>query len=130
MKPTNLCVHEHYLILENLEYACPCKELNTKHMKNKLIIIVCISLELLEWIFLWRWCWCVVVFFSSGDNYATPDRIALDPSNGYVYYTAVSMFNTIFIDSYIGVLKPDGTHTMVITYGLYPGDIVLDAASG
>ena len=48
MKPTNLCVHEHYLILENLDNTCPCKELNPKHMKNKLILIVCISLELLE----------------------------------------------------------------------------------
>lgn len=58
-----------------------------------------------------------------------PDRIALDPSTGNVYYTGVSQVAD-FIDSIIGVVNRNGSNAVVVWEGHLPRDIVLDAGEG
>ena len=40
----------------------------------------------------------------------TPIRLAMDPTNGYIYYTGLSWIPSWF-PSYIGVITPDGDTT-------------------
>ncbi|XP_052233078.1 low-density lipoprotein receptor-related protein 6-like [Dreissena polymorpha] len=62
--------------------------------------------------------------------FVRPDRIALDPSTGNVYYTGVSQVADFLFDSVIGVVNGNGSHAVVVWEGHMPRDIVLDAGEG
>jgi len=61
---------------------------------------------------------------------ARPDRIAIEPTTGNIYFTAVSDFSFGLNDSMIGVFDGNRTSAIVVWEGQQPRDIALDSAMG
>ncbi|XP_052818471.1 low-density lipoprotein receptor-related protein 2-like [Mya arenaria] len=70
------------------------------------------------------------VFAELTELIAKPDRIAIEPTTGNVYFTAVSDFSSELQDSMIGVFNGNGSNAVVVWEGHQPRDIVLDSSEG
>ncbi|KAL3891004.1 hypothetical protein ACJMK2_003269 [Sinanodonta woodiana] len=67
---------------------------------------------------------------TSNNNHVYPNRFAVDHSTGNIYYTAVSRWNYITNDSYIGVISPDGKHRVLVTRLGAPHGLVVYPSKG